>query len=502
METTFPTRRGGIAMKDGVAMTITDRWRVFARTGDTFTLESVAGILPTALNGPDIEIDGGRILAAYWGCTFDAVVLRKMGGSWKPEGQLSENTAGCTQSGQGSTWLDIQGDRAAVAYQHNSLAYAHATTFRLDPTGGGWLEDGRLGGFVVPSLEPELKVALAAPVVAFGGTRTTVGYRSGEFLNYAGSFETADSYLAPLDYFSTMLERAGPGTYAQRNFSFDRGAYIIHLIRPTETVPRVLDHVATLQSRSGASLGSSLDVSGNRVIVNGRTPTGGDNSVRIFELPAILEAPALQYHDFQNAAEGALWQRAPGSTFNIVRVDRTNVFRQPNYTAAAAWLPGSATTNQGVQAEITTGGISQGPNFGAGLVTRRIDQNNYYFAIINPIGKVELKRITNGVFATLGTAVVPIDNNKKHRLRLESIGSAHRVYLDDRRLLEARDFTFPAGAPGIMTTGVQADFDNVIVSPTPFTTIYFDDFSGEWPAQWQGYGGAGSWQAGSRDLDR
>ena len=496
METTFPTRRGGLAMKDGVAMTITDRWRIFARTGDTFTLESVAGILPTALNGPDIEINGGRILAPYWGCTFDAVVLRKLGGSWKPEGQLAGHNSSCSPQGGGATWLDIEGDRAAVANQYDSFGFGLATKFRLDPNGGGWLEDGRLGGFYVPELDHELKVALAAPFIAFGGGgRTSVGSHPGASVLAGGSFEPVDSYLAPADHLSTVLERVAPGTFAQRNFSFNRGAYIINVIRLTEAEPRNLKHVATLQSRSGASLGTSLDVSGNRVIVNGRTPTGGDNSVRIFELPPSLEAPAVQYHDFQNVAEGALWQRAPGSTFNIVKVDKTNVFRQPNYTAAAAWLPGSATVNQGIQAEITTGGIVQGANFGAGLVTRRIDQNNYYFAIINPLGKVELKRITNGVFATLGTAAVPIDNNKKHRLRLESIGSAHRVYFDDRQLLEAHDFTFTAGAPGIMTTGVQADFDNVIVSPTPFTTIYSDDFSGSWPARWQAYGGGGSWQA-------
>jgi hypothetical protein len=490
----YPPRRGALAMKNGIAMTITDRWRIFARTGDTFALESGAGILPTALNGPDIEIDGGRILAAYWSCSFDAVVLRKIGSSWKPEGQLFPRDPGCSGSGDGSTWLDIEGDRAAVANQYDAyFELGRATAFRLDPSGAGWIDEGQLGGFYSPARHHELKVALAAPFIAFGGTRISVGSRPGASVTAGGSFEAVDSFLAPFDYFSTLLERAAPGTFAHRSFSFDRGAYIINLIRLTEAEPRALKHIATLQSRSGASLGTSLDVSGNRVIVNGRTPTGGDNSVRIFELPPTFEAPAVQYHDFQNVAEGALWQRAPGSTFNIVKVDKTNVFRQPNYTAAAAWLPGSATTNQGIQAEITTGGNGQGGNFGAGLVTRRIDQNNYYFAIINPIGKVELKRITNGVFATLGTAAMPIDNNKKHRLRLESIGSAHRVYFDDRQLLEARDFTFAAGAPGIMTNGVQADFDNVIVSPTPYTTIYSDNFGSSEPEKW--YAWAGAWQA-------
>ncbi len=82
----YTGRRAGLAMKDGVAMTITDRWRIWGRSGDTWTPQPGARIPPTALNGPDIEIDGGRILAARYGCTFDAVVLRKFGTAWMPEG--------------------------------------------------------------------------------------------------------------------------------------------------------------------------------------------------------------------------------------------------------------------------------------------------------------------------------------------------------------------------------------------------------------------------------
>jgi len=475
----YPYRRGGLAMKNGIAMTITDRWRIFKRTGDTFALEPVAGISPTALNGPDIEIDGDRIAAAYAGCTSDSVVLRKMGTSWKPEGQLMMYDLGC---GPGSpfTWLDLQGERAAVAF-HPQNQYGRPTIRLFGVSGASWSQDGEFSNEYNDHF-PDLKVAISTPFTAYTTGQTGVTGVTG-----AGRFEPVDRYLEPFSFYSTALERAGPGTFAQRNFSFDRGAYVIHLIRANEAEPRVIRHLATLQSRSGASLGSLMDVSGNRVIVNGRTPTGGDNSVRIFELPASYDVPAVRYHDFENVAEGALWQTAPGSTFNIVRVDRNNVFRQPNiFGTAAAWLPGSVTTNQAIQAEITLRGQVANNVSWAGLVTRRTDQNNYYFAtVVNAENdRVELKRIKDGVFYTLGTVAVPVDVNKKQRLRLESIGSAHRVYLNDRQVLEAHDFTFAAGAPGIMTDGFQADYDNVIVSPAPFTSIYSDDFSSSQPDKW------------------
>jgi hypothetical protein len=51
------------------------------------------------------------------------------------------------------------------------------------------------------------------------------------------------------------------------------------------------------------------------------------------------------------------------------------------------------------------------------------------------------------------------------------------VYLNDRQVLTARDFTMRQGAVGILTNRAAADFDNVIAGPAPFATIYSDDFS-------------------------
>src|SRR5688572_23476027 len=103
----------GLAMKDGVAITITDRYRIWQRSGDTFTLEPAAGLDPTTLDGPDIEIEGGRILALCTGCRNNFAVMRKVNGTW-----LNEN--GPAVLGEPS-WdglpysLDIQGDRVLIS---------------------------------------------------------------------------------------------------------------------------------------------------------------------------------------------------------------------------------------------------------------------------------------------------------------------------------------------------------------------------------------------------
>jgi hypothetical protein len=290
---------------------------------------------------------------------------------------------------------------------------------------------------------------------------------------------------------STALERVGPATFAIRSFSHDRGAYVIHLFRgDVDPANPSVRHIATLQSRSGDSLGTWLDVSGNRVIVSGRSPGGGDNEVRIFELPASFETFAVRTHYFENAADLSPWQHSSGSSFNTVRVGNTNVYRQSAVsTNATAWLPGNVSANHGIQAQVAIRAGVANANW-AGLVTRYTDENNHYFAVLSPFGRVELKRITNGVFATLASVQAGTVVDQRYWLRLESIGTVHRVYLDDRLLLEARDATFASGAPGIRTMRAEADFDNVTVSPAPFTTIYSDDFEGTALGNWNAWSGA------------
>jgi len=77
---------------------------------------------------------------------------------------------------------------------------------------------------------------------------------------------------------------------------------------------------------------------------------------------------------------------------------------------------------------------------------------------------------------------VPLDVavNHTYRLRLESIGTRHRVFVDDLPLLDVRDATLDNGSAALLTFRASADFDNVVVTPTGRTVVYNNTLDGTW----------------------
>ena len=64
---------------------------------------------------------------------------------------------------------------------------------------------------------------------------------------------------------------------------------------------------------------------------------------------------------------------------------------------------------------------------------------------------------------------------RTYKVRLESIGTRHRVYVDGVPLLDVDDDSLASGRAALLTYRTAADFDNVIVSPTPTVTMYAFD---------------------------
>ena len=62
--------------------------------------------------------------------------------------------------------------------------------------------------------------------------------------------------------------------------------------------------------------------------------------------------------------------------------------------------------------------------------------------------------------------------NRTYRLRLESVGTLHRVYVDGNLVLEAWDDALSHGRAALLSYRAAADYDNVIVSPFLTQTIY------------------------------
>jgi hypothetical protein len=484
----------GLAMKGGVAMTDFGGAKIFERTGTTWTQAPLATDPSFGLTGPDIEIDGGRILVQTTHCTFDSVVLRKSGGTWAVEGELHGHAADCIESMPPAVMQDLQGERAVVFNPpgENATMPERVRQYRLD--GSVWSEYGGVSnGSVGNILGPP--VALAGPYLAIAGNRergTGVVYEvngsAGGWAYYG--LQPVDSFLEPDPWSTVAIERVGT-MFAQRNYSFDRKAYVVNVFRVNDDEVRSSTQVASLQAKQGGSLGGHLDTSGNRIIVSGWGPahgtlrTVGDNKVRVFELPASFDQAPVQVHDFETSSAGAVWQRAPGSTFGIVKVAGTGVYRQPSTAGdASSWLPDSTAGNQAIQAEVIIRAVD-GADRWAGLMTRRLDDSNYYYVTLRTSGSVQLKKLVSGVVTTLASASTNVVVGRKYRLRLESIGTRHRVYINDVLTLNAYDAALTEGTAGVTMFKAYTDYDNVIVTPNPFTTIYAQTFSTSNPGAWR-----------------
>jgi hypothetical protein len=114
--------------------------KIFERTDTTWTEAPLATDVG-GLNGPDIEIDGGRILVQTTHCHYDSVVLRKSGGTWAVEGELHGHAADCFEIVP-PVMQDLQGARAAVFNPPGDVDTLpeRVRQYRLD--GSVWSEHG------------------------------------------------------------------------------------------------------------------------------------------------------------------------------------------------------------------------------------------------------------------------------------------------------------------------------------------------------------------------
>ena len=234
---------------------------------------------------------------------------------------------------------------------------------------------------------------------------------------------------------------------------------------PAADVNGLYRHVAILVAKDGNDLGGSISVSGRGVLVS------GENGPYYFELPESFAQPAL-FQDTFATGNGLGWTSLPGSQFSVVQSGNTRVFRQASTAGeAGAVLDAYDWTSQSIQADVKPTAVN-GNDRWVGLATRRTDASNYYYVTLRSSGIIQLKRMQGGVFATIDSASVPWALNRTYRLRLESVGTLHRVYVDGNLVLEAWDDALSHGRAALLSYRAAADYDNVIVSPFLTQTIY------------------------------
>jgi hypothetical protein len=83
-----------------------------------------------------------------------------------------------------------------------------------------------------------------------------------------------------------------------------------------------------------------------------------------------------------------------------------------------------------------------------------------------------------GSSQVLASAPLDVAVNRTYRVRLESVGSLHRVFVDDELLLQARDRRLARGHAALLTYRASADFDDVVITPNARSVIYDSSLDG------------------------
>jgi hypothetical protein len=491
------TNRNPVAMKNGVLALAFEPMYIFERENGTWVQKRV-GVPPgepVAWHEPvsDVEIDGGRIFlgSASWGGTIfekDSAT-----GNWVARAALNGDYSGDGDNSRGGD-VDISPNWAVVSSPYNWDDLPAPAMHVFQRSGTTWPLHARL----VPEPAHTFGDVAINDDAMFIGDYARFGAgvwrrnSSNEWYR-ADTLRTATDFLSAGPYngyaYGNAIVKSDPYVFQQR-WNQDREALVINVFQQ-ENGSGPYRHVAILAAKDGNDLDGSISPSGRGVLVN------GENGPYYFELPASFAQPAL-FHDTFATGNGLGWTSLPGSQFSVVQSGNSRVFRQASTAGeAGAVLDAHDWTSQSIQAEVKPTAVN-GADRWVGLATRRTDASNYYYVSLRSSGIIQLKRMQGGVFATLDSASVPWALNRTYRLRLESVGTLHRVYVDGNLVLEAWDDELAHGRAALLSFRAAADYDNVIVSPFLTQTIYLAN-QGEifvpqrfQPEPWT-YSGAGQW---------
>ena len=176
----------------------------------------------------------------------------------------------------------------------------------------------------------------------------------------------------------------------------------------------------------------------------------------------------------------------------MVQSGVTRVLRQSSLAGeAGAHLTAIDWTDQSIEADMRPLEFA-GAGRWFGLVTRRTDAQNYYYVTFRSPNVVSLRRMRDGVFSELAARSVSTNfqTGRNYRMRLESVGHQHAVFIDGIPLLFVKDSTLPQGHPGVAGYRTRFDVDNVIVSGGTRVLLRSDGIV-DWSEGWQS--ASGTW---------
>jgi hypothetical protein len=467
----------GVAMKNGIAAVSVTPFLTFRLTPQGWV--STPSPFPAPVGDPDwangqnVRIDGSTLVSSADRCHYGAVSSQWQNGTWAGTQSVHGNPRICSLANYAMS-LDIDGNTLVVTnpQEDSDQVPTDLKIYGRNAPGAPWQLSATL-----PTGEWGRGVAVRGDDIVVGSWHPLGNeiYRRG-----AGGWQHA-GHLPTLRGFGFYYD----GAYQfAKNGEFilfggtgitESGRGAIHVYR--QRADGSYEHVAILTSSTGEDLRGVVEISGRTVIASGLSPDDYEHRrLYFFELPANLANPAVVQDDFESGT-AAGWTARPGSQLAVVASGNTRVYRQSSLVGeTGAVLEDSDWTNQAVQADVRPTAF-QGADRWFGLATRFADESNYYYVTLRSSGVVQLKRKQNGAFITLGSRALPVAANQSYRVRLESIGSLHRVFVDGVQQLSAFDAGLTRGRAALLTYRASADFDNVVLTPSPLTPILEMDFS-------------------------
>ena len=419
-------------------------------------------------------MDNGRVIFGGSSGTFmGTVFVRNATGQWQQEARLLGAERGGDIEHSGGE-VGISGTHAVVhspSTENPDLQVPSVAVYSFSPT-FGWQPNGSpiVDYFNQWPLGQEVAVRGDDVFIAGASETGTFVFRRlppGQCCEWYPR-TACNRSMGSMGGGETSIIKKNSAFVMQSGWSADHQANVINVFAVNNDTG-LYRQVATLAASGGASLGT-FGISGRRVMAR-----CGDE-VCYFELPESLALPARIQEAFPGATPTG-WTLSAGSRFTIVQGGVSRVLRQAEIQSPAthtATLNASNWTNQSIQADIKPTGFN-GSDRWFGLATRWRNASNYYYVTVRSSGVVSLRRNVNGVFRELASAPFAVILARTYKVRLESIGTRHRVYVNGEPLLDVDDDSIASGRAALLTFRTAAEFDNVIVSPTPTVTMYAFD---------------------------
>jgi len=370
------------------------------------------------------DVNDGRAIIVRWpyegGTQPPAEIFAPTGGSaWAPIASIPPPQAGAPRDWFGP-WGSIRGD---TAYIDRGYFYRYSN----GNSGGSWVPAARL-------VEPEVEIF---PSSYEGKLRGNFLYLRGEEQDYELN---SQDWEVDLQWRVLRVYRqtpAGFAYHARLNADYDVWGWAV-----------------SEDGRQVAAFGA-----------NHNNSTYSESlRLYVFDVPQTTSFPGTQQDGF-SAGNFSRWTATAGQ-FAVVPSGATRVLRQSSLAGeAGAHLTAVDWWDQAIEADMRPLEFA-GDDRWFGLVTRRTDALNYYYVTFRSPSRISMRRMQDGVYTELGYINAPasFQPGRNYRVRFESVGDQHVVFMDGFPMLHVKDDTLSRGHPGIAGYRTRFDVDNVIVS--------------------------------------